>query len=92
MKVSDAVPILPAVSVSLATTVCVPWASDVGVKLHVPLPFAVAVPRIVVPSVSVTTALASPEPVSVSTLVMWSESEMPLSVPSTSVTGGLTVS
>ena len=92
MKVSDAVPILPAVSVSLATTVCVPWASEVGVKLHVPDPFAVAVPRIAVPSVSVTTALASPEPVSVSTLVMRSEFELPLSVPSASVTLAATVS
>ena len=92
MKVREWLPTLPAMSVSLATTVWVPWASDVGVKLHVPLASAVAVPRVVVPSVSVTTALASPEPVSVSTLVMWSEFELPLSVPSASVTLAATVS
>ena len=92
MKLSEAVPTLPAASVSLATTVCVPWASEVGVKLHVPLPFAVVVPRMVVPSFSVTTALASPEPASVSTLVILSEGEEPLSVPSASVTLAPTVS
>ena len=83
---------MPAASVSLARTVWVPCASDVGVMLQVPLPSAVAVPRTVVPSVRVTTALASPEPVSVSTLVMWSEFELPLSVPSASVTLAATVS
>ena len=61
-------------------------------KLHVPPSSAVAVPRTVVPSVSVTTALASPEPVRVSALVTVSESELPLSVPSATETDGLAVS
>ena len=92
MKLSEAVPTLPAASVSLATIVCVPSVSEVGVKLHVPPSSAVAVPRTVVPSVSVTIALASPEPVSVPTLVILSEGEEPLSVPSASVTLAPTVS
>ena len=61
-------------------------------KLHVPDPLAVVVPRTVAPSVSVTTALASPEPVSVSTVVIWSVFKLPLSVPSAAVTLAATVS
>ena len=60
VKVNDAVPVLPATSVSLATMVCAPCARPLGVNDQAPLAFAVVVPSTVAPSVSVTTALASP--------------------------------
>jgi hypothetical protein len=48
--------------VSLATIVCAPWASPLGVKVQFPDPSAVVVPITCAPSVSVTRALASPPP------------------------------
>ena len=92
MKASEAVPTLPAVSVSLATIVCVPCASELGTKLHVPAPFAVAVPITLVPSFRVTTAPGSPPPVSVPDDVMRSVEDLPVSVPSASVTAGARLS
>ena len=63
-----------------------------GVKVQVPEPFAVAVPRVVLFSVSVTTALASPPPVTASFEVTLSELELPVSLTSDSLTAGATVS
>ena len=65
VKVSEAVSVLPAGSVSLATMVWLPSAKPVGEKLHTPLELAVAVCAMALPStVKCTTAFASPEPVS----------------------------
>ena len=50
VKVSDALPALPAASVSLATTVCDPLPRAVGVKLQAPDASAVAVPAMALPS------------------------------------------
>ena len=79
---------MPLASVSLATIVFEPWASPAGVKLQVPEPFAVVVPRVLLFSVSVTTALASPPPVNASFEVTLSELELPVSLTSEIVTGG----
>ena len=81
MKASEALP-----PESDATIVCVPWASEVGVKLQEPVASAVTVPRTVVPSLIVITALADASPVSASLLVMPSVEELPVSVPSRSDT------
>src|SRR4029077_8615011 len=73
MNVSDAGPALPAASVSLAMTVCLPSARPVGVNTQLPLPLAVTVVAIGVPStVKLTTAFASPDPVNVGSLVILS--------------------
>ena len=50
MKVSDTLPVLPAASVSLATTVCEPLPRAVGVKLQAPDASAVAVGAMALPS------------------------------------------
>jgi hypothetical protein len=67
LKVSEAVPLLPAASVSLATTVCEPSANPAGVNVQAPLTSAVDVPAIANPSnVKCTTASGSPVPLSAS--------------------------
>ena len=50
VKVSDALAVLPAASISLATTVCEPLTRPVGVKLQAPDASAVAVPATALPS------------------------------------------
>ena len=50
VKASDALPVLPAASVSLATTVCDPLTRPVGVKLQAPDASAVAVVAMALPS------------------------------------------
>src|SRR4051794_16968519 len=50
VKVSDALPVLPAASDWLATTVCAPAARPLGVKLHRPLASAVTLVAPTVPS------------------------------------------
>jgi hypothetical protein len=87
------VPVLLAASVSLATTVWLPSAKPVGVKLQCPLASAVAVAAIGVPStVKCTTALASPEPDSAGSEVILSVADVPLSSARLTVTiGAVTV-
>ena len=51
VKVSDALAVLPAASVSLATTVCEPLPRPVGVKLQAPDASAVAVGAMALPSI-----------------------------------------
>ena len=51
VKVSDVLPVLPAASVSLATTVCEPLTRPVGVKLQAPDASAVAVGAMALPSI-----------------------------------------
>ena len=51
VKVSDALAVLPAASVSLATTVCDPLPRAVGVKLQAPDASAVAVGAMALPSI-----------------------------------------
>ena len=58
VKLSVAVPVLPARSVCVAVSVCAPSASPAGVKLQAPVLLAVVVPRTVLPSLMVTTVLA----------------------------------
>src|SRR6201987_2048139 len=87
VKVREVVPVLPAVSVSVATMVWLPSAR-VGVNDQWPLASAVVVPMTVLPSLKVTTALASPAPVRVASLVMRSLLDAPLSLFSASVTAG----
>ena len=70
MKVSDDDPVSAAALVSVAVMVCAPWARPVGVKAQTPEALAVVLPRTVEPSLSVTVALASAVPVSVSLEVM----------------------
>ena len=50
VKVSDALPVLPAAAVSLATTVWEPLTRPVGVKLQAPDASAVAVGAMALPS------------------------------------------
>ena len=87
VKVSEAVPGLPARSVSLATSVWEPSVS-VGVKLQAPELSAVVVPRVVLPSLIVTVALGSPPPLSAGLEVILSLDELPVSAISASVTDG----
>ena len=91
VKLSDAVPVLPNESVWLATIVCDPSDSPVGVNDQTPAPFAVVVPRTVAPSLSVTSVLAAPDPVSASFEVMLSLADKPVSVVRRSITVGPTV-
>src|SRR5450755_515836 len=91
VKVSEAEPVLPAVSVSLATTVCGP-SDRLGVKLQVPPALAVAVPNVETPSLNVTTAVASPPPVRASFDVILSLEDDPVSDTRLSVTAGGVVS
>ena len=93
VKLSDAVPVLPAALVSLTMIVCAPSKSPLGVKLQFPLASAVAVDPISVPStLKCTTALASPEPCKEGSLVILSLDEAPVSDARFSFTAGATVS
>ena len=92
VKVREAVPVLPAASVSLATSVCAPLVRPAGVNDQAPLAFAVVVPRMVAPSLIVTVALASPAPLSVALEVMLSLEEEPVSLSNPAVTAGAAVS
>ena len=58
VKLSVAVPVLPARSVWLAVSVCAPSARPAGVKLQAPVPSAVTVPSVAPPSLMVTRVLA----------------------------------
>ena len=83
-KPDEATPVLPALSVAFAVSVCDPSLNADDVIDQLPLPSAVAVPSTVVPSVSnkVTVALASQVPVmtGVVILVMRSLLELPESL------------
>ena len=71
MKEREALPVLPAASVSLATTVWLPFASPLGVNDQAPVASAVAVPAMALPStVKCTTALGSPVPASAGLVVV----------------------
>ena len=83
---------MPAMSVSLATIVWVPCASDAGAKDQVPAPFANADPSTRVPSVRVTVAPASPDPVSAAFAVILSDADAPVSLDRRSVTIAAAVS
>ena len=58
VKLSVAVTVLPARLVCVAVRVCAPSRSPIGMKLHAPVLSAVGVPRVVLPSLIVTTVLA----------------------------------
>jgi hypothetical protein len=87
VMVSDAVPV-PLTLVSLATSVCEP-SVRLGLKLHTPDPFAVTVPRSVPASLIVTTAFASPPPLTAGFVVILSVADTPVSETSASVTFGV---
>ena len=71
VKLSEAVPVLPNVSVWLATMVCGPSASPLGVNDHAPWALAVTVVATGLPSsVKCTTVLARPVPLSASLELM----------------------
>src|SRR5262249_16004472 len=92
VKVSEALPVLPAASVSLATMVWAPWARPTGGNGHAPLALAGAVPSVVAPSLNVTTALASPVPLSAAFAVILSLADTPVSLDRLSATAGAVVS
>ena len=76
VKLSEAVPVLPKLSVWLATMVWAPSASPLGVNDQAPVASAVTVVAMALPSmVKCTTVLASPVPLSASFEVMWSLAE-----------------
>ncbi len=92
VKESDAVPVLPAALVSLATTVWTPSARLVGVKDQAPLALAVAVAVTAAPStVKCTTAFGSAVPASAGLEVILSVAEMPVSLARASVSTGAVV-
>ena len=71
VKLSEAVPVLPKLSVWLATMVWAPSASPLGVNDQAPVASAVTVVAMALPStVKCTTVLASPVPLSASFEVM----------------------
>jgi hypothetical protein len=89
VKESEAVPVVPAALVSLATIVWAPSARPLGVNDQAPLASAVAVPVIAVPSTAkCTTAPASAVPRSVESEVIRSVDEAPVSFDSPAVTTG----
>ena len=93
VRLREAVPVLPAASVSLATMVWAPSARPVGVNVHAPLASAVAVVATAWPStVKWTIALASPEPLSAALEVILSVEDDPVSFDKFAVTPGATVS
>ena len=92
MKLSEAVPVLPKLSVWLATMVWAPSASPLGVNDQAPCALAVTVVAMALPSmVKCTTVLASPLPLSASFEVMWSLADEPVSMVSASLTVGTVV-
>ncbi len=58
VKLSVAVPVLPARSVWLTLNTCAPSARPTGVKFQAPVPSAIAVPSVTPPSLMVTRVLA----------------------------------
>jgi hypothetical protein len=92
VNVSEAVPVLPARSVSLTTMVCTPSTKLPGVNTQMPPLSAVVVPSVVVPSLSVTNAFGSPAPVNSSFEVILSVDDEPASLNKRSVGVGLLVS
>src|SRR5207248_1260757 len=91
-KVKNAVPALPAVSVSDTRIVWLPSSSPTGANVQSPLASAVVVPSTVVPSINVTSAFGSPEPVSVGVEVILSVDDKPVSFATRDVGRGATVS
>src|SRR3954447_13666822 len=79
LKLSDAEPVLPARSASVAVSVCMPSARPVGVKLHAPAMSVIVVPSRAPPSRMVTPVLASPRPLTAGFEVMLSLDELPVS-------------
>src|SRR6266700_1689757 len=78
VKVSEALPVLPNVSVWLATIVCCPSPRPVGANDQFPDGSAVVVTPLGVPSiVKCTTALARPVPLSAGFEVIWASAEEP---------------
>ena len=89
VKLSEAVPVLPKLSVWLATMVWAPSASPLGVNDQAPVASAVTVVAMALPSmVKCTAVLASPVPLSASLEVMWSLDDEPVSMASASVRVG----
>src|SRR6202789_4058613 len=89
VKLSVAVPVLPKLSVWLATMVWAPSASPLGVNDQAPWALAVTVLALGVPSmVKCTTVLATPVPLSASLAVMWSVADDPVSNARLSVSVG----
>ena len=87
VNVNEAGEGFPGAPVSLATIVCCPSASPVGVKVHAPPLLAVTVVEIGLPStVKETTAFAMPVPTSLGLLVTWSLDDAPVSLSRRSVT------
>ena len=92
MKLSEAVPVLPKLSVWLATMVWAPSASPLGVNDQPPCALAVTVVAMALPStVKCTTVLASPVPLSASFEVIWPVADEPVSIVRASVTVGAVV-
>ena len=91
VNVNEAVPVRPAELVSLATTVCDPSASPVGVNDHTPVALAVTVPSVFDPSVILTLAFGSAEPVKASFEVILSVDDTPVSLAREIVTTGADV-
>src|SRR5450759_2504503 len=92
VNTSEAEPVFPAASVSLATSVCAPLARPVGVYDHAPLALAMVVPSTLEPSLIVTTALASPVPLSAAFDVILSVDDEPVSLVRPAVTVGAVAS
>src|SRR5436190_294477 len=93
VKVSEVEPMLPATSVWLATTVCWPSASPVGVNDQLPLASAVAVVLVALPStVNFTVEFAAAVPEIVAFDVILSVADAPVSLASFDVTVGAAVS
>ena len=89
VKFNDAEPVLPKLSVWLATMVCAPLASPLGVNDQAPCASEVTVVALTTPSmVNCTSVLASPVPVSAGLVVTWSVAEEPVSETRASVTVG----
>ena len=79
VKLSEAVPVLPKLSVWLATMVWAPSASPLGVNDQAPVASAVTVVAMALPSmVKCTTVLASPVPLSASFEVIWPLADEPV--------------
>src|SRR6266850_1905374 len=89
VKASEALPVLPAASVSPATMVCAPAARPVGVYDQAPVALAVVVAAMAVPStVKWTTAPGSAVPVRAGLAVILSLAEAPVSLARPAVTAG----
>ncbi len=92
MKLSVAVPVLPARSVWLALNVWAPSARPFGVKLQAPVASAIVVPSVTPPSLMVTRVLACPVPLIAGLEVILSVDELPVSATSATLTTGAELS